>query len=218
MTVGLIFDIDGTLVTFRFDVQGTRSALLSEMTRMGFSTTGLTLSSPTVKIMESVREQAASGARDYQSARARLYSILDRFEAESSANATIFPGTVETLKFLKKKSVKLGVLTNSGRRAALPLLARYSLTEYFDFVLTRDDVDAMKPAPDGIHRALSLMVLPKEHVFYVGDSTLDIMAAKGAGLKVISVATGNYNAQRLRAEGSEFVIESLAELPRLLSL
>jgi HAD superfamily hydrolase (TIGR01549 family) len=220
MSIGLIFDIDGTLVTFKFDVQGTRSALLSELTEMGFATAGLTLASPTQKIMDSVRDQVRAGSVswDYPSARDRLYSILDRFEEESSRTAVAFPDTVETLRLLREQRVKLAVLTNSGRRSALPLLAKYSLAEFFDFVLTRDDVDAMKPSPDGIHKALSLMALPKRNVYYVGDSPYDIMAAKRAELKVISVATGNYDTERLKAEGADIVVESLRKLPDALPL
>jgi HAD superfamily hydrolase (TIGR01549 family) len=218
MPPGLIFDIDGTLVSFRFDVQGTRSALLAEMTKMGFDVTGLSLSSPTQRIMDAVRSQIESGrvGGDYLSIKARLYSILDRFEEESSSNATLFPDTVETLKLLRERSVKLCVLTNSGRRSAYQLLDKYSLSRFFAFVLTRDDVDAMKPDPEGIHKALSMLSLPKEEVLYVGDSPYDIMAAKQAGLKVISVATGNYDSERLRAEGADLVIESLKGLPGIL--
>lgn len=216
----MIFDIDGTLVTFKFDVLGTRSALLTELGRMGFSTEGLAMTSPTQRIVDAVRDQIQRGEvrADFPSTRDRLYSILDRFEEESSRTAVLFPGTIETLRTLRERSVRLGILTNSGRRAAMPLIARCSLGQFFQFVLCRDDVDAMKPSPDGIHKALAVMGLPRDAVSYVGDSPYDIMAAKRANLRVISVATGNYDAQRLKSEGADLVIGSLSELPDLLPL
>ncbi|MDV3277379.1 MAG: HAD family hydrolase [Nitrososphaerales archaeon] len=220
MSLGLIFDIDGTLVTFRFDVRGTRRELIAELTKDGFDTSDLTLSSPTQRIMDAARGQVVAGKvrTDYPSLKQRLYSILDRFEMESSMNASLFPGTVETLRFLRSRSAKLGVLTNSGRKSAEEVLNRYSLAEFFDFVLTREDVDEMKPSPEGIHRAVSMFSLPKESLYYVGDSLYDIIAAKEAGLKVVSVATGNYTAQKLREEGADIVIDSLPSLPRVLRL
>lgn len=214
MPLGLIFDIDGTLVTFRFDIKGARSALLAEVSRMGFGTSELTSSSPTQKIIDTVRSQIQSGrvGGDYASIRGRLYEILDKFEEESSRDATLFPDTLETLRRLRARSVRLVVLTNSGRRSALQLLRKYSLLEFFDFVLTREDVDAMKPNPEGIQKAVSMLSLPKEEVCYVGDSPYDVVAAKRAGLKVISVATGNYDRERLKLEGADVVIESIGKL------
>lgn len=220
MALGVLFDIDGTLVTFEFDVEGTRKALLDELAKEGFDTSGLSMSSPTQYVMDSVRSQIASGrvSIDYHGFRRKLYSILDEFELDSCENAVAFPDAASTLGLLHSKSVKLAVLTNGGRRAASRVLGRAGLLDYFEFVLTREDVDAMKPNPEGVNLAVSMFSLPKDHVFYVGDSLYDIMAAKKAGLRVISVATGNYTAERLRSEGSDEVIDSLRSLPRVLAL
>jgi len=220
LAFGVLFDIDGTLVTFNFDVQGSRGALLGELARGGFDTSGLTPTSPTQHVIDSVRRQIVSGKvqADFGSFRRRLYDILDEFELKSSRLATVFPGTSQALASLRSMSAKLAVLTNSGRKAALDVLERFGLSSYFEFVLTRDDVDSMKPNPEGVNDAVARLSLPRERVFYVGDSLYDITAAKTAGLKVISVATGNYTAERLKNEGADLVITSLTELSRVLPL
>lgn len=220
MTLGILFDLDGTLVTFNFDVQGSRKAVLAELSKLGFDTSGLSLTSPTQMVIDAAKAQVAAGSvkADFERVKKRLYSILDDFELESGKSVTAFPGAKEVLASLRSKSAKLAVLTNSGRRASSRILERSSLSGFFDFVLTRDDVDAMKPRPEGLSQAVSLFALPKEKVVYVGDSPYDIMAAKAAGLKVISVATGNHRIERLRSEGADEVVGSLAELPRTLAL
>lgn len=220
MTLGILFDLDGTLFTFNFDIQGSRRALLSELSKFGFDTSGLSLNSPTQNIIDAAKSQVAAGSVkvDFASVKRRLYSILDEFEIESGKSVTAFPGAKEVLVTLRSRSAKLAVLTNSGGRASSRLLERSSLRSFFDFVLTRDDVDAMKPRPEGLSQAVSLFGLPKERVVYVGDSPYDIMAAKAAGLKVVSVATGNYRVERLRSEGADVVVGSLAELPSVLAL
>lgn len=220
MLTAVLFDIDGTLVTFRLDVQGLRKALIGELSRRGLDTSGLGLTSPTQQIINSAREQIETGdaGDDFTSLKRKLYSILDDFEEESSKEATVFPVTRKTLLYLRGKSIRLAVLTNSGRRAAYSVLRRGKILECFDFILTREDVGTMKPSPEGVLKALERFSLPKEEVCYVGDGIFDVMAAKKVGLKVISVATGIYTPDRLREEGADFVISSLKELPKVLRL
>jgi HAD superfamily hydrolase (TIGR01509 family) len=216
MSVAAIFDMDGTLVTFHFDVQGTRKALLDELTARGFETTGLGLATPTQQIIDAARSQAISGnERAFEDLRVRIYSILDGFELESIASASVFPGTRESLDSLKARGVRMAVLTNSGRKAAMEALTRAGLLDCFEFVLTRDETETMKPRPEGLRKAASMLGLPADSVYYVGDSPYDIAAAKHAGIKVVSVATGNYTAERLREEGADHVISSITELHKV---
>lgn len=218
MPSGLLFDVDGTLVTFKFDVKGTRRAMLDELESRGLDTTGLDLSTPTQQIIDRAKElvRLKGGTGDFESLRQGLYSILDEFEEESSRLAEVFPGTRDTLVSLKKMALRLAVLTNSGRRAAEVVLRKGGLYDCFEFVLTREDVGMMKPSPEGILLALRRFDLPREEVYYVGDGLLDITAAKRARLKVVSVATGNYTPEKLRQEGADIVISSLKGLPEVL--
>jgi HAD superfamily hydrolase (TIGR01549 family) len=219
MPVGAIFDIDGTLVTFRFDVKGTRKALLDELITRGFETAGLGLSTPTQQIIDAAKSQTDSGdPREFEELRRRIYAILDEFEMESVESASVFPGTRESLDFLKANGVRLCVLTNSGRMAAMEALRRARLLDCFEFVLSRDETETMKPRPEGMLKAASMLGLASSSLYYVGDSTYDIAAAKGAGIKVVSVSTGNYTSERLREEGADHVISSITELHKVFGL
>jgi HAD superfamily hydrolase (TIGR01549 family) len=213
MAIAAIFDLDGTLVTFRFDVQGTRKELLALLRKEHYNTEGLGLNTPTQLILDVAKSQAKPGKEtEYERLRTRIYSILDSFEVESAASTSVFPGTRQALDHLKSKGVRIAVLTNSGRKAALEVLRRAGILDCFEFVLTRDETETMKPRPEGLTQAVSMLGLPREQVYYVGDSTYDIHAAKRAGLKVVSIATGNYAPERLRGEGADFVISSISEL------
>jgi phosphoglycolate phosphatase len=218
--VAAVFDIDGTLVTFKFDVRGTRIAIIEELSKWGFDTAGLDLTTPTQTMVDSARMQVEAGKVrvEFDEVRTRLYSILDASEMESSHTTSVFPGTLETLDYLRSKSVRLGVLTNSGRRAAVEILRSAGLLDCFEFVLSRDDVAMMKPRPDGLVRAILMLEIPRDQIVYVGDSRYDIIAAKQAGLRVVAVSTGNYNEARLREEGADYVISSISELPGLLGV
>ena|SRR5215831_8593847 len=219
MTLAAIFDLDGTLVTFRFDVKGTREALLHELEVRGLSTSGLGQGTPTQKILEAARTQIPGESdSEFEELRRVSYDILDKFELASAPTTEPLPGAMETLDLLKSEKIRLAVLTNSGRKAAMEILGRSGLTGFFEFVLTRDETETMKPRPEGIDKAISLLCLPKSDVWYVGDSPYDIMAAKQAGIKVASVATGNYTPKRLKEEGADRVMLSITELPQVLGL
>lgn len=219
MPVAAVFDMDGTLITFKFDVRGSRTAIFEELARRGYDTGRLDMFSPTQKILDWVRAQGdKAGDGSYKAVRSAIFSILDRFETQSVKDTAPFPRVRESLEALRDRGVRLAVLTNSGRRAAAEALGRPGLTDLFEFVLTRDDTEAMKPRPEGLELAVARLGLPNDSVFYVGDSVLDIRAAREAGIRLISVATGNYPRDRLIGEGSEVVISSLSELPGALGV
>ncbi len=219
MAIAAIFDIDGTLVTFKFDVQGTRKALIDELSSRGVDTEGIDLSTPTQMILDAAKSRMGpAGQEGFESYRRRVFAILDSFELEGAASTIPLPGVNEALEGLKSSGVRLAVLTNSGRKPASEALGRAGLSGLFEFVITRDDADTMKPKPEGLLKAVNLLSLPKGDVCYVGDSPFDIAAARGAGIRVVSIATGNYSMNQLKDAGADYVISSLSELGAVLGV
>jgi 2-haloalkanoic acid dehalogenase type II len=219
MAVAAIFDLDGTLVTFKLDIRQWRKVIIDVMSKRGFDTSGLDLSTPTQQVLDRAKAQVPSDATErYDSLRREAFSILDSLELEGAKSASVFPGAEDVLRRLKSRGFHLGLLTNSGRAAASLSLARWGLQGLFELVLTRDDIDAMKPRPEGLSKAARMLGVRPDQVYYVGDSVYDVMAAKAAGMNSIAVATGNYTAERLKGEGADYVIFSLGELPKVLGV
>ena len=219
MPAAAIFDVDGTLVTFRFDVRGTRQALIAELSRRGYDPSGLDLTTPTQKILDAAHAQTPKEDEErYEELRKAAFELLDRFEVESSSTTAPIPGAKAALEQLKSRGVRIAVLTNSGRKAAFESLRRAGLLDLFEFVLTRDETIVMKPSPGGLAMAASRLGQGADAVYYVGDSPYDIAAARGAGVKVVSVASGNYSVERLRSEGADFAVASITEVPAVLGV
>ena len=216
MANAVLFDVDGTLVSFTFDVVGTRKAIYDQLVRAGFDTSGLADTTPTQFILDAVRKQAESGKGrvGYAAIRKKIYSLLDRFEDRGARDAIALPGVMEALLELQESSL-LGVVTNSGRKAATAVLRTNGLLDLFDIVLTRDEVPAMKPRPEGILKAVSSLSIPKRDSLYVGDSIYDVLAAREAGVTIVSVSSGNYDRSRLLAERPDFVVSSLKDVVRI---
>jgi HAD superfamily hydrolase (TIGR01509 family) len=218
MAVAAIFDLDGTLVTFKLDIKEWRRVLLDLLKKRGFDIEGLTLTTPTQDILDRAKKSGTEGNVSYESLRAEAFAILDKMEIDGVATSEVFPDAISTLRLLKAKGVRLCVLTNSGRRAASESLLKSGLGTYFEFVLTRDDIETMKPRPDGLVKAIARLGISPSDSYFVGDSPYDVMAAQQAGVKSVGVATGNYTAEKLKATGADFVIGSISELPVVLGV
>jgi HAD superfamily hydrolase (TIGR01549 family) len=110
----------------------------------------------------------------------RIWQEIDRFEVAGMADAQPEAGATEALAMLAQRGHPLAVLTNNARSSALPALAAYDMRKYFRAVLCRDDVPRLKPYPDGLQVAATLLGRPRRLIM-VGDSWLDGAAAAAAG-------------------------------------
>lgn len=214
MITGVLFDLDGTLVTLEIDGAALRSRMIKELENAGVDTSGLDSSSaPTQAIIDFGMSSVRARGGDERRLRAHLYSVLDELELGWGTNSAPMTGAVEALQQLRDDGVKIATVTNSGRSPASDLLERHGLRRYLDAVVTRDDVEAMKPSPEGIIKALGQIGVGRGCALYVGDSWVDVRAARAAEVRIASIVSGQYSEERLRAEGPDLVLHSLAELP-----
>lgn len=123
-------------------------------------------------------------------------------------------GGVELVERLAEQGYCLGIVTSSGRD--LPFLERWGIRERFDAVVGREDVEQRKPHPEPIERCLETLRLDAADAVYVGDSRIDIRAARAAGVAAIGVTTGTATGSGLREEGADLVVGSLHELAKFI--
>lgn len=112
----------------------------------------------------------------------RSAELLPLFEVRIAP--IVFPGIRATLRGLEKRGYRMGVVSSRRRDALLWGLQATGLIRHFTIVLGLDDVARPKPAPEGLLSALRhLGVLPSRAV-YVGDSEVDVLAARAGGVTV----------------------------------
>jgi pyrophosphatase PpaX len=107
---------------------------------------------------------------------------------------------VEVLPRLRDEGRRLGVVT-AKRRATVDLafVRLPGLEANFDVVITSDDTERHKPAPDPILAAIDRLGAVPVDTAYVGDSPFDIRAAKAAGAFSVAVGWGGIHADELLA-------------------
>lgn len=128
------------------------------------------------------------------------------------AGTALLPGATAVLSALRQAGKRLGLCSNKPRRFSVELLRHLGLAEAMDVVLGPEDVARPKPAPDMLIAALERLRLPAERVLYVGDMTVDIATARGAGVAVWVVPTGSDTRAALEAAQPDRVLDGLADL------
>ena len=136
-------------------------------------------------------------------------------EVKSAHDATLYPGAVETLRQVRSKSLKLGLVTNNSRSGTDLTLKRLHLKPLFDAIVTRDDCDEMKPSPAPILKILTELGISPEEAILVGDSAMDVIAARAAGIRSAAVSTGPFRIGTVLKAEPDYVLGSVTDLPSL---
>ena len=97
------------------------------------------------------------------------------------------PGTREFLQKLSARGMRLAIATSSSRRLTEAVLAAHHIRDYFDVVLTGEDIHKGKPDPDVYLEAAKRLGVPADQCLVFEDIPYGIMAAKNAHMTCIAV-------------------------------
>jgi phosphoglycolate phosphatase len=84
----------------------------------------------------------------------------------------------------------LGIVTTKTGTYSKVLMEHFEIMQYFDVLIGREDVDKPKPDAQPIQRALEVLNLEDKDVWMIGDTKLDLISAKNAGINSIGVLSG----------------------------
>jgi HAD superfamily hydrolase (TIGR01509 family) len=106
------------------------------------------------------------------------------FEGHSGA-VWIDPDAVGVLASLRRRGLKLAVVTNTVRRLAERLLGPAGILDLVDDLSCADMVQRPKPAPDLVLHALGALGAAASEAWFIGDSRFDRAASEAAGTQFI---------------------------------
>jgi pyrophosphatase PpaX len=182
---GIIFDIDGTLTSTNELIFASFNHVSKKYLNRSFSDEELiALFGPTEDVI--LKDWCGD---NYEKAREDYYSF---YSANHLKMASDYPGIKKIVEHLKNKNVYLSIYTGKGRDAATITLKKIGLFDYFDMIMTGDDVKEHKPSAEGILNFVKGFNLDPDRVLMVGDSPSDIKAARSAGVKIASVVWDSY--------------------------
>ncbi|MGN7941117.1 pyrophosphatase PpaX [Virgibacillus sp. 6R] len=125
---------------------------------------------------------------------------------------TEFETVFETIQTLKEKGFKLGIVTTKIRTTVNMGLKLTKLDQFFDVVVTLDDVEHAKPNPEPIFKALEQLDAKPEEAIMVGDNHHDIGAGKNAGTKTAGVAWSIKGRDYIESFQPDYVLDKMSDL------
>lgn len=135
----------------------------------------------------------------------------DEYFRQASSELEPVPGTVEFIRTGKKAGLRLAVATSASRQRAQWTLQKLNIADYFEAVVTGDDVVQSKPDPTIYRLAAQRLGVNPERLFAIEDSVCGIRSAKSAGLRCLGIATGR-NVHPLILSGADRVVSTLVDL------
>ena len=179
MNIGILFDLDGTLLNTLEDLHDAVNAVLDSMHYPRRS-------------LEETRRFVGNGARRLLELAVPeggdLEEALRRFQSYYPAHCRIktapYPGIVEALGELSQRH-PVAIVSNKPDAAVKPLCA-----DYFPGIFSLGEAAGCprKPAPDMVYQALA--AIGADTCIYVGDSEVDVQTAQNAGVPCLSVTWG----------------------------
>lgn len=177
----LVFDWDNTLVDAW---PGIATALNAALTRFGHP--AWTMAEVRGRVRKSLRDTFPSlFGRGWEEARDVFYEAL---EATHLQNVTPLPGAADTLAHAAALGLPLAVVSNKTGRYLRREAVALGWAPRFAALVGAGDAHADKPDPAPMRMALAALGLnASRRIWYVGDTALDMEAARNAGLTAVLV-------------------------------
>ena len=120
-------------------------------------------------------------------------------------------GTIEMLNDLSRRYY-IGLVTSRSHGEAQTFLDQQGLVELIQVVVGRDDTWRIKPHPSPVHHAADLLGVRVDRCLLVGDSVVDIEAARAAGARSAGVLCGFGSQDQLERAGADLILATTGEL------
>jgi putative hydrolase of the HAD superfamily len=143
-----------------------------------------------------------------------LKPAKDAFYSFFFTKTEVYPETESVLKELKKKNIKIGVLSNTAYGAEKEYLIGTTpqINRYFDCCLASTEVGFRKPHTKGFLQMLQTLQVQAEDCLFVGDEPVDVIGANKAGMVSVLI---NRSGEK-RDYGQKYTVNSLTEILKLI--
>ncbi len=211
----IIFDLDGTLMNTLDDLTISTNHALSQM---GFTT----------RTIDEVRQFLGNGVRTLiemalpektteDTIERTISCFLQHYTSHCKDHSRPYDGILELLSSLKKMGVKMAIVSNKPDVEVKKLNAEH-FAEFIDVALGENEKSGIprKPSPAMVYEAINQLGAEPEKSLYVGDSDVDILTARNAGIDCLSVTWGFKTAEFLSQFGATNMIDAPLQMMEMI--
>ncbi len=131
----------------------------------------------------------------------------EHYREISTQKTQLLPCAYEAVT-LASSFAQLGIVTTKTGRYSQILMEHFNLMQYFKVLVGREHVDNPKPHKEPILKALE--GFEKDEVWMIGDTKLDLMCAKNAGVNSIGVLSG-YDSKEVLVQHTDLIFSDALE-------
>ena len=111
----------------------------------------------------------------------------------------------------------LGIVTTKTGKYSEVLMEHFGLMQYFEVLIGREHVEEPKPHAEPILKALESLDSEGKEIWMIGDTKLDLISAKNAGVNSIAVLSG-YDSLTTLEQYSDIVLKDALEAVKFLKI
>lgn len=214
----VMFDLDGTLLETAPELSEAVNATLARLALEPVAAARVRdwIGNGVRELLVQALACANGDTADAVRGSAQVAHALEIFEplyaARCGSNSWPYPGVDALLRQWQGRGIRMAVVTNKNSRFTRLLLERHGLARWFDRVISGDTMACKKPAPDGILDCLAYCGVTAERALFIGDSSIDVAAARNAGVSVWARADGYNLGQPIAASRPDRVFTDFAAL------
>lgn len=210
----VIFDLDGTLIDSRLDLIHSVNAMLRHLDRPELP--GDVVASYVGDGAPMLVRRALGDPDDEKFFKQGLEFFLDYYREHKLDYTNIYPGIPEALKQIQSNGAqrKMAVLSNKPVIPSRAIVDALGLAGFFVKVYGGNSFDTKKPDPLGVKTLLKETGIPSRKAMIVGDSSIDVLTGRNAGIATCGVTYG-FAPHTLCEAPPDVVIESPQELGEL---
>ncbi len=198
MIKAILFDLDNTLMDFALRKEKSIEASILAMQDSGLNLNYKNVEKEIYNLYDKVGIEnqkifqkflAKHKINDYKVLAKAIYAYRKTKDAETRT----YPEVKKILLKFIKKNIKLGIVSDAPKLQAYLRLVELGLEDFFDVIITADDVKASKETTKPFEKALDILKIEANEVLFVGDRPdRDVLNAKKIGMNTAFAFYGYY--------------------------
>jgi beta-phosphoglucomutase family hydrolase len=202
---GIIFDMDGTLIaSTEADYLAWKKTFADHGRNLTYESYYPLLG---IKSADVAKKELKLEGEEVDLALAKKLEYFE--EIIETKGIDPIPFAQDLLKKLRKQPIKMALATSSRKMKMKLVMEKLDFLQYFDAVVTGEEVHHSKPAPDIFLLAAKRLGLSTQDCIVIEDAASGVAAAKSAGMKCIAITTTHKEED---LEHADLIIHSFKEI------
>ncbi len=209
-----IFDLDGTLIDSLLDIALCANKVLEEFSLPTHSLEDYKyfVGGGALVLIENCIPKGLGEDK----VEAVLKRFIELYDTKLQNNTKPYDGIIELLSKLDEADIKIGILSNKPHEFTLEYAKKFFGNLNISEIHGQKEDVPKKPNPIAAINIAKSFDIPRENIYFVGDTSIDMKTAKGANMKAIGVSWGFRPVEELVENGADYIAKTPKDILSLI--